>query len=92
MHRGDFDAQAVRMMLNVSTQLEVHKASYRDVISATTYLKKAADAPRLRRIPGKLNIGGFPCAMIQAEVCRPELLCKMEVLAKQGRGGIIPSS
>jgi hypothetical protein len=52
------------------------------VIAATTYLKNAADAPGLLRILGNAGVGGFPNAVVQAEVCRPELLCEMEVLAK----------
>ena len=86
IHTGDFDAQAERMILNISTLLEVQKASYRDVISATTYLKDAATVPRLLRLMEKLGIGGFPNATVQAEVCRPELLCEMKVLAKSEKG------
>jgi 2-iminobutanoate/2-iminopropanoate deaminase len=86
VHIGDFDAQAERMMLNISVLLERQRASYWDVISATTYLKDAADASRLLRLMEKLGIGGFPNAMVQAEVCRPELLCEMEVLAKKEKG------
>jgi enamine deaminase RidA (YjgF/YER057c/UK114 family) len=86
IHAGDFDGQAERMIRNISTLLEVQKASYRDVISATTYLKDATAAPRLLRLMEKLGIGGFPNAMVQAEVCRPELLCEMEVLAKREKG------
>jgi enamine deaminase RidA (YjgF/YER057c/UK114 family) len=85
VHVGDFDAQAERMMLNISKLLERQKASFRDVISATTYLKDAADASRLLRLLGRLDIGEFPNAVVQAEVCRPELLCEMEVLAKTGK-------
>jgi enamine deaminase RidA (YjgF/YER057c/UK114 family) len=81
VHRGEFDAQAERMLLNISTLLANQKSSWRDIVSAITYLKNPSDALRLSRILKQNQIPQFPNAIVQASVCRPELLCEMEALA-----------
>jgi enamine deaminase RidA (YjgF/YER057c/UK114 family) len=78
---GDFDAQARRMLVNIAALLERQGANFRDVVSAITYLKDNADAPRLRRVLDEEGFGGFPHALVEAEVCRPDLLCETEALA-----------
>jgi enamine deaminase RidA (YjgF/YER057c/UK114 family) len=80
-HQGDFDAQADRMLVNISALLERQGASFGDVVSAITYLKDPADAPRLRRRLEAAGFDGFPHALVEAEVCRPDLLCETEALA-----------
>jgi enamine deaminase RidA (YjgF/YER057c/UK114 family) len=80
-HQGDFDAQADRMLVNISALLERQGANFGDVVSAITYLKDPADAPRLRRRLEAAGFGGFPHALVEAEVCRPDLLCETEALA-----------
>ncbi|MBI4602511.1 MAG: hypothetical protein HY721_11180 [Planctomycetes bacterium] len=80
-HVGDFGAQAERMLLNIRTLLEGQRATPADVVSGITYLKRPADAPRMRRILARRGFTGFPNALVQASVCRPELLCEMEVVA-----------
>ncbi|MFT5042513.1 MAG: enamine deaminase RidA (YjgF/YER057c/UK114 family) [Hyphomicrobiaceae bacterium] len=80
-HVGDFDAQADRMLVNIAALLEGQGADFGDVVSAITYLKNPADVERLR---AKLHGAGFddiPIAMVNADVCRPELLCETEVFA-----------
>ena len=77
----DFDAQANRMLLNISALLEGQGASFSDVVSAITYVKQAKDADRLRAIFQDAGFSGFPIAMVEATVCRPELLCETEALA-----------
>lgn len=80
-HVGDFEAQVDRMILNISSLLSAQNASFNDVLSAVTYLKRVADAPRLREIFHDRGIVGFRNALVQASVCRPDLLCEMEVIA-----------
>ncbi len=81
VHRGSFHDQVDRMLLNVSTLLEKQGASFADVLSAVTYLKNPADTPRLRGILLDRGINGFPNVVVEANVCRPELLCEMEAVA-----------
>lgn len=80
-HPGDFEAQADRMLLNISALLEGQGATFTDVVSAVTYLKRPADARRLREKLTEAGFGGFPNVLVTAPVCRPELLCETEALA-----------
>ena len=81
VHLGDVGAQAQRMLLNISSLLEAQGASYRDVVCAVTYLKNARDAPLLRTIFREQGFEGFPCTLVEAPICRPELLCETEAVA-----------
>jgi enamine deaminase RidA (YjgF/YER057c/UK114 family) len=80
-HPGDFDAQADRMLVNVAALLEGQGATFADVVSAVTYLKRPADAGRLREKLHEAGFEGFPNALVAAPICRPELLCEVEALA-----------
>jgi enamine deaminase RidA (YjgF/YER057c/UK114 family) len=81
VHENDFQAQAERMILNISTLFEKQNASWSNVVSAITYLKNPADAPRLKKIFERKGMDGFPNVLVQAHVCRRELLCEMEAIA-----------
>ncbi|MEM9177606.1 MAG: RidA family protein, partial [Myxococcota bacterium] len=80
-HPGDFDAQAERMLRNVRALLEGQGADFGDVVSAITYLKHRADADRLRAALAAAGFEGFPHALVEAPVCRPDLLCETEAIA-----------
>jgi enamine deaminase RidA (YjgF/YER057c/UK114 family) len=80
-HPGDFDAQAERMILNIAALLEGQGASVNDVVSAITYLKRPADSARLRSKLHAAGFEGFPHALVEAPICRPDLLCETEALA-----------
>jgi enamine deaminase RidA (YjgF/YER057c/UK114 family) len=80
-HPGDFDAQADRMLVNIAALLEGQGADFGDVVSAITYLKHPADAGRLRERLHAAGFEGFPHALVEASICRPELLCETEALA-----------
>ena len=80
-HVGDFDAQADRMLVNVAALLQGQGATFGDVVSAVTYLKHPADAGRLRQKLREAGFEGFPNVLVEARVCRPDLLCETEVLA-----------
>jgi enamine deaminase RidA (YjgF/YER057c/UK114 family) len=80
-HVGDFDAQADRMLVNIAALLERQGANFGDVVSAITYLKRPADARRLREKLDAAGFKGFPHALVEAPICRPELLCETEALA-----------
>jgi enamine deaminase RidA (YjgF/YER057c/UK114 family) len=86
-HLGDFEAQADRMLVNVAALLEGQGASFGDVVSAVTYLKRPADARRLREKLREAGFEGFPNALVAAPICRPDLLCETEVLAVLPRAG-----
>ncbi len=81
VHPGNFEAQADRMLVNVAALLEGQRATFGDVVSAVTYLKRPADAERLREKLHEAGFEGFPNVLVAAPICRPELLCEVEALA-----------
>jgi enamine deaminase RidA (YjgF/YER057c/UK114 family) len=89
-HVDDFEAQVERTFLNVKTLLERQHASLRDLVSATTYIKHAKDAAAFRRIVHKHGLNGFPNVVVEAGVCRPDLLCEIEAIAVLPQGSPRP--
>jgi len=90
LHVGDLDAQVGRMLDNVASLLEGQGAGFGDVVSAVTYLRSASDAPILRALCHERGFDGFSWAIVQAPLCRPELLCETEAVAllPLGAGGV----
>jgi len=86
VHAGDLDGQVARMVTNIAALLERQGATVEDVVSAITYLKHPADAGRLRQRLREAGFGGFPHALVAAQVCRPDLLCETEAIAVVPRG------
>jgi enamine deaminase RidA (YjgF/YER057c/UK114 family) len=78
---GDFPAQVDRMLDNVASLLAGQGATFADVVSGVTYLRNPDDAPVLRAMCQRRGFDGFPCAQVEARLCRPELLCETEALA-----------
>ena len=85
VHLDDFEAQTDRMLVNVAALLEGQGATFRDVVSAITYLKHSENAERLREKFRNAGYEGFPNVLVNAPVCRPELLCETEALAVLSR-------
>jgi enamine deaminase RidA (YjgF/YER057c/UK114 family) len=81
IHVGDFEAQADRMLVNIAALLKGQGADFGDVVSAITYLKHPADAGRLREKIRAAGFEGFPHALVEAPICRADLLCETEALA-----------
>ena len=81
VHPDDFEAQADRMLVNIAALLERQGARFADIVHSITYLKRPADAARLREKLQRAGFAGFPHAMVAAPICRPDLLCETEALA-----------
>ncbi len=81
VHIGDFAAQADRMLHNIATLLAQQDANFDQLTSGIAYIKHAQDAPALRSLFRERGFDAFPCAMVAAPLCRPELLCETEVTA-----------
>jgi len=81
VHPGDFEAQAERMLVNIEGLLAGQGATVGDILSAVTYVKRREDGVPLRAILRRRGFDGFPCALVAAPLCRPELLCETEALA-----------
>jgi enamine deaminase RidA (YjgF/YER057c/UK114 family) len=80
-HVGNFEAQADRMLDNIAALLAQQGATFENLVSGVTYLKNPGDAPALRALCRERGFDGFPCALVQAALCRPELLCETEAVA-----------
>src|SRR5262249_42886541 len=76
VHVGSFEAQVDRMLHNIATLLEPQGASFADLVSGVAYVKNPGDAPMLRAMLRSRGFDGFPCALVEAPLCRPELLCE----------------
>jgi 2-iminobutanoate/2-iminopropanoate deaminase len=81
VHVGGFAAQAGRMLDNVASLLSGQGATFDDLISGVVYLKRPSDAPVLGSLCRERGFEGFPCAVVEAALCRPDLLCEAEVVA-----------
>lgn len=81
LHHGDLAAQVERMLRNIETLLEEQGSAFADLVSAVTYVKFADDAPAVRRMLDERGFGGFPLAIVESPLCRPELLCETEAVA-----------
>lgn len=81
VHVGNFEAQVDRMLDNIASLLARQGASFENLISGVTYLRNPADAPVLRSLYQRRRFEGFPHALVEAPLCRPELLCEAEAVA-----------
>ena len=73
VHVGDFEAQADRMLHNIASLLDRQGATFENLVSGVTYLKHPGDAPALRAMLRARGFDRFPCALVEAPLCRPEL-------------------
>ena len=85
-HVGNIEGQIERMLLNVSALLTEQGAAVRDVVSATTYLKDPTHRSILIDLYRRAGFHGFPHTVVIAPICRPELLCEVEVVAVRALG------
>jgi len=81
VHVGNFEAQVDRMLDNIASLLSQQGASFENLVSGVTYLKNPGDAPVLRSMYRERGFDNFPCALVEAALCRPELLCESEAVA-----------
>lgn len=81
VHVGDLEAQAERMLHNIATLLAGQGATFEDLVSGVLYLKRPSDAPALHAAFRRRGFEGFPCALVAAKLCRPDLLCEAEAVA-----------
>jgi enamine deaminase RidA (YjgF/YER057c/UK114 family) len=86
VHCGDLAAQIERMLLNLQTLLREQGADFGDVASAITYLKDGGEAGLLQEKLAAAGFAGFPNTLVEATVCRPDLLCEIELLAFNSTG------
>jgi len=81
VHRGDIRGQVHRMLTNVEQVLASAGARLGDAVRATTYLKDPGDFDCAARICVERGLPDIPHTLCRAEVCRPEWLCEIELVA-----------
>lgn len=90
VHLDDPRGQIERMLLNVQELLKPHGATIKDLTQAATFLKHAEYLELYESILEEWEIRDVPNTLVEAGVCRPDLLCEMEavaVLPKRGGNG-----
>jgi enamine deaminase RidA (YjgF/YER057c/UK114 family) len=86
VHTGNVRAQIERMLLNVQELLAAQGATWSDLTHAVTYLKSPDDLELCEELCAQRGISNVPHTIVQASICRPDLLCEMEAVA------VIPST
>ena len=82
MHEGDIDGQVNRMLDNVEQLLQAGGSSFDDAVSGITYLKDPSYLDPFYKAWDERGLPHtIPNAVSIADVCRPDWLCEMEVIA-----------
>ncbi|MFV0443148.1 MAG: Rid family hydrolase [Planctomycetaceae bacterium] len=85
VHVGDVERQIDRMLVNIEQLLQAQGASFAHLVQASTYLKHAVDLELYERKLAAWGIRHLPNTLVEAGVCRPELLVEMEAIAVLSR-------
>jgi enamine deaminase RidA (YjgF/YER057c/UK114 family) len=80
VHPGDPRRQMERMLRNIRGLLEPHGATFEDIVQGTTFLKNAEYLDLYQQVLEAWQIDQVPNTLVEAGVCRPDLLCEMEAL------------
>ena len=81
VHVGDHRAQIQRMLLNVEELLQAQNATFADLAQVVTYLKSADYQDVFRQLCAERGVKDVPHTIVEADVCRGDLLCEMEAIA-----------
>jgi len=87
IHDGDFGAQCLRTLRNLTRLLAAEQASWHDVIRTTCYLRDIErDYDEFNRVRtnfmGAIGLDPLPASTaIQARICRSDLLVEIEAIA-----------
>jgi enamine deaminase RidA (YjgF/YER057c/UK114 family) len=81
VHVGKFASQVERMLDNIESLHVQQGATFENLVSGAMYLRDAGNAAVLASICRERGFAGFPCAVVEASLCRPELLCEAEAVA-----------
>ena len=93
IHEGDFSAQCMRTLRNLTHLLHAEGASWHDVVRTTCYLRDIErDYDQFNRVRTlfmtAIGLDPLPASTgIQARICRPDLLVEIEAIAILPAGG-----
>lgn len=80
-HIGDAECQSLETLMSIAAILAEQGGSLRDITSATLFCKDQAAWEAWDRVTRLLDVPAFPKVVVQADVCRPDLLVEMESVA-----------
>ena len=81
----DAEGQVRYTLVNVEAILGTAGMSLKDTCQATAFLKRPEDLPALRKVAAEFGLDELPVVTMHADVCRPELLFEIDVLAAVGQ-------
>jgi enamine deaminase RidA (YjgF/YER057c/UK114 family) len=85
---GDAKGQLRCMLANAAGVLEQAGLGLADAVSVTTYLRRASSLSEFRRAAQAAGLpASVPTAIVVADICRPEWLCEIELVAGPAPGG-----
>jgi len=81
VHTGDVRAQFHRTLTNIEGLLKPHGATFADMAHVVTFLKSAGDRELFDEVCQERGFVDTPHSIVEAHVCRPDLLCEIEGIA-----------
>ena len=81
LHPDDPAAQFAETLLDIGAVLEQAGMSLTDIRQATLFCTDERAYAACQQVRRLLGVPAFPTVAVQADVCRPELLVEMEVIA-----------
>jgi len=81
LHGEHASAQCAETLLGVGAVLEQASMSLADIKQATLFCKDDRTFAACQQVLRLLEVPAFPTVAVRADVCRPELLVEMEVIA-----------
>ena len=81
---GDLDAQVAHTLVNVEGLLNAAGSGFEDALSVISYLKPGQDVRRYRQLIAEKLPEAIPHLVVEAELCRDDLLCETELIAYLG--------
>jgi enamine deaminase RidA (YjgF/YER057c/UK114 family) len=81
LYPRDAAAQIGRTLEVVESLIGEKGAKFKDMRTATVYLKNAGDLSVYEKLAGRLGLMNLPAVFVVADICRDELLFEMDALA-----------
>ena len=81
LYPRDAEAQIRKTLEVIEAFIGEKGAEFKDIRSATVYLKKAEDFSVYEKVAGQIGLKDLPAIPVVADICRNELLFEMDALA-----------
>ncbi|MBN1570305.1 MAG: hypothetical protein JXA73_20860 [Acidobacteria bacterium] len=81
LYPQDAESQIMKTLEVVEALISEKGAKFKDIRSATVYLKRAGDWRVYEKLAGRLGLSDLPAVFVVADICRSELLFEMDALA-----------